>query len=72
MASIFTWCESIRLFFWDLVKTKVCQGRAGQPFSLEEQLEMKTKAVWKDCAADLKPLRKAIKYFVSRLQVEEK
>ena len=72
MASIFTWCESIRLFFWDLVKTKVCQGRAGQPFSSEEQLEMKTKAVWKDCATDLKPLRKAIKYFVSRLQVEEK
>ena len=55
-------------FFWDLVKTKVYQGRAGEPFSLEEELKTKIKAVWKDCATDLKPLRKAIKQFVPRLR----
>ena len=43
-------------FFWDLIKTKVHQGRAGEPFSSEEELKMKIKAVWKDCATDLKPL----------------
>ena len=60
-------------FFWDLVKTKVYQGRAGEPFSSEEESKTKVKAVWKDCATDLKPLRKAIKQFVPRLQaVEEK
>ena len=63
----------LHYLFWDLVKTKVCQGRAGEPFSSEEQLKMKTKAVWKDSATDLKPLRKVIKQFVYRLQaVEEK
>ena len=31
-------------FFWDLAETKVYQGRA------------EIKAVWKDCATDLKPL----------------
>ena len=60
-------------FFWDLVKTKVYQGRPGEPFSSEEELKMKIKATWKDCAIDLKPLRKAIKQFVPRLRaVEEK
>ena len=60
-------------FFWDLVKTKVYPERAGEPFSSEEKLKMKIKAVWKDCAADLKPLRKAIQQFVPRLRaVEEK
>ena len=60
-------------FFWDLVKTKVHQGRAGQPFSSEEELKTTIKAVWKDCATDLKPLRKAIKQLVLRLQaIEEK
>ena len=53
--------------FWDLVKTKVCQCRAGEPFSSEEELQTKIKAVWKDCATDLKPLRKTIKQFVPRL-----
>ena len=53
-------------FFWDLVKTKVYQGRAGEPFSSEEELKTKIKAVWKDCATDLKPLRKTIKQFVPR------
>ena len=57
--------------FWDLVKKKVYQGRAGEPFSLEEELKTKINAVWKDCATDLKPLRKAIKQFVPRLQAAE-
>ena len=43
-------------FFWDLVKTKVYQGRAGEPFTSEEELKTKIKALWKDCATDLKPL----------------
>ena len=60
-------------FFWDLVKTKAYQGRAGEPLSSEEELKTKIKAVWKDCATDLKPLRKAIKRLFPRLQaVEEK
>ena len=64
--------NSLDYFLWDLVKTKVYQGRAGEPFSSEE-LKTKIKAVWKDCATDLKPLRKAIKQFVPRLRaVEEK
>ena len=65
--------NSLDYFFWDLVKTKVYQGRAGEPFSSEEESKTKVKAVWKDCATDLKPLRKAIKQFVPRLRaVEEK
>ena len=73
MASLFTWCESIRLFPWDLVETKVNQSRAREPFSSQEELKMKIKAVRKDCAIDLKPLRKAIKQFFPRLRaVEEK
>ena len=55
-------------FFWNLVKTKVYQGRAGEPFSSEEELKAKIKAGWKDCETDLKPLRKAIKDFVPRLR----
>ena len=51
--------------YWDVVKTKVYQGRAGEPFSLEEELKTKIKAVQKDCATDLKPLRKAIKQVCS-------
>ena len=63
----------LHYFFWDLVKTKLYQGRADEPFSSEEELKTKIKAVWKDCATDLKPLRKAIKQFVPRLRaVEEK
>ena len=50
----------------DLVKTKVYQGTAGEPFSSEE-LKTKIKAVWKDCATDLKPLQKAIKQLLPRL-----
>ena len=48
-------------FFWNLVKTKVNQGRAGESFSSEEETKTKIKVVWKDCAAHMKPLRKAIK-----------
>ena len=59
-------------FFWNLVKTKVYQDRAGELFSSEEKLKTKM-AVWKDCATDLKLLRKSIKQFVPRLRaVEEK
>ena len=58
-------------FFWNLVKTKVYQGRAGEPFSSKEELKTKIKAVWKDCETDLKPLQKAIKDFVPRLQAIE-
>ena len=57
--------------FWDLVKAKVCQSRDGEQFSSEEELKTKIKAVWKDCGTDLKPLRKAIKQFVPRLQAVE-
>ena len=39
----------------------VYQGRAGEPFISEKESKIKVKAVWKDCATDLKPLRKAIK-----------
>ena len=34
-------------FFWDLVKTKVYQGRAEQSFSSEEELKTNLKAVRK-------------------------
>ena len=65
--------NSLDYSFWDLVKTKVYQGRAEEPFSSEEELKTKIKTVWKDCATDLKLLRKAIKKFVPRLRgVEEK
>ena len=60
-------------FFCNLVKMKVYQDRAGELFSSEEKLKTKIKAVCKDCATDLKSLRKAIKQFVPRLRaVEEK
>ena len=58
-------------FFWDLVKTKVYQGRAGEPFSSEKELKTKIKTAWKDCATDLKQLRKAIKQFVPILRAAE-
>ena len=49
---------------WGLVKVKVYQGRAAEPFISEEELKTKIKAVQKDCATDLKPLRKTIKQFL--------
>ena len=65
--------NSLDYFFWGLVEAKVYQGRAGEPFSSEEELKTKIKAVWKDCATDLKPFGKTITQFVSRLrEVEEK
>ena len=57
--------------FWDLVNTKVYQCRAGEPFSPEEQVKTEIKAVWKNCATDLKLLQKAIKQFVPRLRAAE-
>ena len=79
MASLFTWFEIFiylfrlfRLLVQD-VQTKLYQGRAGEPFSSEEELKRKIKAVWKDCATDMKLPRKAIKQFVPRFwAVEEK
>ena len=53
---------------WDLVKTKIYQGRAGESFSSEEELKTKIKTVSKDCAT----WQKAIKQFVPRLRVVEK
>jgi len=58
-------------FFWDLVKCKVYKGRAGEPFKSEDELKIKIKAVWNDCATDLTSLRKAIKQFVPRLRAIE-
>ena len=73
MASLFTRCESIRLFLLGFCKNEVYQGRAGEPFNSEEELKTKKKAVWKDCATDLKALPKAIKQFIPRSRtVEEK
>ena len=73
MASLFTRCESIRLFLSGFCKNEVYQGRAWEPFSSEEELKTKKKAVWKYCATDLKPLRKTIKQFIPRSRaVEEK
>ena len=64
--------DPLDYFLGDLVKTKIYQDRAGELFSSEERLKTKM-AVWKDCATDLKLLRKSIKQFVPRLRaVEEK
>ena len=35
----------LEYIFWDLVKTKVYQGRTGEPFSSEEELKTKIKAL---------------------------
>ena len=48
-------------FSWDFVKAKVYQCRAGESFSPEEQLKTEIKAAWRNCATDLKLLRKGIK-----------
>ena len=47
-------------FFWDLLKMKVYKGRGGEPFSSEEELKTKIKAVWKDCTTDSKPYEKQL------------
>ena len=60
-------------FFRYLVKAKVYQDRAEEPFSSEEELPTKIKAAWKNCTTGLKPIQKEIKQSVPILRaVEEK
>ena len=54
-------------WFWDAVKLKVYEGRAGRPFDSEQELKNKIKRVWSSVASDKKTIRKAIKQFVPRL-----
>ena len=55
-------------YFWDAVKTKVYAGRKGRPFQNERELQQKIRTVWRECANDIVPIRKAIKQFVPRLK----
>ena len=55
-------------WFWDAVKLKVYEGRAGIPFDSEQELKNKIKRVWSSVASDKKTIRKAIKQFVPRLR----
>ena len=55
-------------WFWDAVKLKVYEGRAGRPFDSEQELKNKIKRVWSSVASDKKTIRKAIKQFVPRLR----
>ena len=71
MASLFTWCESIRLFLLGSCRNQGISRQSWDWFCSEEELKTKIKAVWKDCATDLKPLWKATKQFVPRLQAAE-
>ena len=60
-------------FYWDFALTKVYKGRSGKPWASEAELKKKLKSVWKICANDLVPIRKAIKQFVPQMKaVEEK
>ena len=52
---------------WNEVKRKVYDGRLKRPFESEDEMIAKIKAVWKECATNLKPLRKSMKEFVGRL-----
>ena len=54
-------------YFWNEVKRKVYEGRLKKPFESEDEMIAKIKAVWKECATNLKPLRKSMKEFVGRL-----
>ena len=54
-------------YFWNEVKRKVYEGRLKRPFESEDEMIAKIKAVWKECATNLKPLRKSMKEFVGRL-----
>ena len=73
MASLFTRCEAIRLFLLGSCKNEGISRQSWRAIQLRKRIKTKIKAVWKDCATDLKPLRKAIKQFVPRLRaVEEK
>ena len=58
----------LRYLLCDLVKMKVYQGRAEEPFNAEEESKTKIKALWKDCGIDLKLLQKAMKQFIPRLR----
>ena len=55
-------------WFWDAVKMKVYEGRAGRPFGNEKELKNKIRKVWTSVASDKKTIRKAIKQFVPRLR----
>ena len=58
-------------FFCNSVKSKVYEGRLGKPFSDENELQNKIRAVWEVCATNTKEIRKAIKQFVPRLRAVE-
>lgn len=58
-------------FFWDSVKTKVYADRKGKPFTNEQELQVKIRSVWNECATDVQTIRKAIKQFVPRLKAVE-
>ena len=54
-------------------RSNLVQDFLKKHFETAFRLKTKTKAVWRDCATNLKPLRKAIKQFVPSLRaVEEK
>ena len=56
-------------WFWDAVKLKVYDGRAGRPFDSEQELKTNTiKRVWSSVVSDKKTIWKAIKQFVPRLR----
>ena len=58
-------------FFWDLMKTNVYDGRRGEPYQNDKELQSKIRSVWGEFAKDIVPLRKAIKQFVPRLKAIE-
>ena len=58
-------------YFWNRVKSKVCEGRMNKPFKSEEEMIRKIKSVWKKCAANKTEIRKAMKQLVLRLEVVE-
>ena len=55
-------------WFWDAVKSKVYDGRAGRPFDSEQELKNTIKRVWSSVVSDKKTIRKVIKQFVPRLR----
>ena len=58
-------------FFWNEIKRKVYQGRLKKPFESEEEMIVKIKSVWKECATNLEPIRKSMKQFVGRVRAVE-
>ena len=61
-------CNPLDYFFWNGLKDKVYEGRHNEPFANEQELMARINEVWKDCASDLKPIRKAMRQFVPRLE----